>query len=199
MTEPSYDQCLVEAELRARAAYSEPHRHYHDERHLKDCLAELDRVQGLSAREVRLLKWAILWHDSIYEPGQRNNELKSAELARFELVRCGVPDDEAQEVERLVLATRSHRADPGDQLGRLMVSIDLAILGSDPDRYASYVAAVRHEYAHVQDPLWRTGRSLVLKRLLDSDSIYPDPDFRARLEPQARENIQAEITALGEG
>jgi predicted metal-dependent HD superfamily phosphohydrolase len=199
MTEPSYDECLVEAELRARAAYSEPHRHYHDQRHLDECLKELDWVQGLNERDLRVLKWAILWHDSVYDPGQRDNEKRSANLARSELERCGVPVEDAAEVARLIHATASHRTDPGDSLGRLIISIDLAVLGSDQQRYADYAAAVRREYAHVPEPLWRTGRELVLKRLLDCDPLYPDPGFASRLEARARRNLESEIKALGEG
>lgn len=199
MADPSYDECLVEAELRARAAYSGPDRHYHDERHLKECLTELDWVHGLSERDRRLLKWAILWHDAVYEPGQRDNEEQSAMLAQFELSRCGVPSEDVAEVARLIRATEFHRTDPGDDLGRLVVSIDLAILGSDPDRYAEYAAGVRREYAHVHEDLWRTGRALVLKRLLDSDPLYPHPDFHARLEAQARSNMEAELKSLSEG
>lgn len=199
MTEHSYDECLVDAELRARAAYAGPQRHYHNDRHLEDCLRELDWVHDLSARETRLLRWAILWHDSVYEPGHRDNEQRSAELARRELTGCGIPERDAEEVARLIRATETHRVDPGDRLGRLMVSIDLAILGSDPDRYAEYAAAIRREYGHVKDSMWRTGREIVLKRLLECDPLYPDPDFSKRLEAQARANMEAEIKALGEG
>lgn len=198
MTEPSYDECLVEAELRARAAYSEPNRHYHGQRHLDECLEELDRVQGLDDHDRRLLKWAILWHDSIYDPGQRDNEKRSADLARTELERCGVPKEDAAQVARLIGVTAHHRTDPGDLLGRLIVSIDLAVLGSDPERYAEYRAAVRREYAHVPEQLWRTGRELVLRRLLDCDPLYPDPGFRSRLEERARTNLESEVRALGE-
>lgn len=196
---PSHDECLVDAELKARGTYCEPHRHYHDQRHLDECLGEIDDVDGLTERERRLLKWAILWHDSVYEPGRRNNEQRSAGLALSELSRCGVPEDDAAEVARLILLTERHDADPGDRLGALMVSIDLAILGSAPDRYREYAADVRREYSHVPEQLWRTGRALVLKRLLDCDPLFPDPDFRARLESQARRNIEAELKSLGEG
>jgi predicted metal-dependent HD superfamily phosphohydrolase len=198
MTDPSYDECLVETELRARAAYHEPHRHYHDERHLDESLEELERVPGLSDRDSRLLKWAILWHDSIYQPGQRDNERRSASLAERELKRCSVPQEDCAEVARLIRATETHSLDPGDRLGRLIISIDLAILGSDADRYAGYTAAVRKEYSHVPDQLWRTGRALVLRRLLECDPLYPDPDFRSRLEDRARTNILAELSSLGE-
>jgi len=199
MTNPTYDECLVEAELRARAAYAQPQRHYHDQQHLDDCLAELDAVHGLDDRERRLLRWAILWHDAVYEPGRRDNEDRSAALARTELESCGVAEADSAEVARLIRLTENHRPDPGDRPGALIVSIDLAILGSDPGRYRDYAAAVRREYSHVPEPMWRGGRAEVLKRMMARDPIYPDPAFRDRLEARARANIQDEFRALGEG
>lgn len=196
---PSYDECLVDAELKARAAYSEPHRHYHDQRHLGECLRELDDLHALPERDRRLLRWALLWHDAAYEPGRRDNEHRSAELALADLSGCGVAGEDAAEVARLIRLTERHCADPGDRLGALMVSIDLSTLGSDADRYREYAADVRREYSHVPEPLWRTGRALVLKRLLESDPLYPDPRFRDRLEARARRNMEAELKALGEG
>jgi predicted metal-dependent HD superfamily phosphohydrolase len=80
-----------------------------------------------------------------------------------------------------------------------MISIDLAILGSDPERYAGYVADVRREYSHVPEPLWRTGRTLVLQRLLESEPLFPDRDFAARFEAQARSNMETELRTLAEG
>lgn len=199
MANMSYDACLVEAELRARNAYAQLHRHYHDQRHLDECLADLETVHGLDEAGRRLLRWAILWHDSVYEPGHRDNEESSADLARLELSRCGIADDDTAEVARLVLLTERHSVEPGDRLGALIVSIDLAILGSEPIRYRGYVADVRSEYAHVPDPIWQAGRAEVLKRLLARDPLYPDPAFRTRLEERARANIRDELRTLGEG
>ena len=196
---PSYNACLVEAELKARAAYAAPHRHYHDERHLDDCLSILDRVRELSDREMRLLRWAILWHDAVYDPGASDNEERSAELARRELVACAVEESDADEVARLILLTKGHGAEEDDRLGSLLVSIDLSILGSDPERYARYVEGVRSEYAHVPDEAWRAGRSAVLNCLLEAAPLYPDPQFRSRLEAQARWNMEKELRALLEG
>lgn len=142
---------------------------------------------------------AILWHEAVYEPGQKTNEQRSAELAAFELSRCGVAEEDCAEAVRLILLTERHRTDQGDRLGSLMISIDLAILGSDPERYNDYAAGVRREYGHVPDELWRTGRSLVLSRLLEADPLYPDHDFGGRLEAQAHANMEAEISRLGEG
>jgi predicted metal-dependent HD superfamily phosphohydrolase len=199
MTEPSYDACLVEAELRARAAYAAPRRHYHDERHLDECLRALDGIHDLDDQERRILRWAILWHDVIYEPGLNRNEERSAELAERELSRCGVEESDVREVSRLIRLTEKHRVEAADRLGALLVSIDLSILGSDPGRYREYVGDVRKEYAHVPDPMWHAGRAAVLNRLLQVDPLYPEERFRAQFEEQARQNMSAELKALGEG
>jgi predicted metal-dependent HD superfamily phosphohydrolase len=199
MANPSYDACIVEAELRARAAYAQLHRHYHDQRHIDECLAELDWVVNLTEKKRRILRWAILWHDAIYQPGQRDNERRSAKLARSELTSCGVDHADVEEVVRLIRLTEKHRVASGDRLGALMVSIDLAILGADPARYKAYAADVRLEYSHVPEKLWRMGRSLVLERMLDKDVLFPDREFRDRLEAQARANMTAEMASLAEG
>jgi predicted metal-dependent HD superfamily phosphohydrolase len=189
----------VEAELRARSAYAEPHRYYHNERHLDDCLQQLDQIPSLSEHERQLLRWAVLWHDVVYEPGAFNNEELSAQQAERELLECGVDGDAAAEVSRLIRLTKSHKANPSDRLGALLVSIDLSILGSNPERYGSYSAAVRKEYAHVPDPMRQTGRAQVLKRLLEADPLYPDTALRADLEQRARLNMEVELKALGGG
>ena len=199
MTEPTYNACLVEAELKARAAYAAPGRHYHDERHLDECLRALDRIDGLSERERRVLRWAVLWHDAVYDPGGNGNEKRSADLAERELTACGVAPEEAGEVARLIRLTERHRVDDADRLGAVLVSIDLSILGSDPGRYREYVDDVRKEYAHVPEPLWQAGRSAVLKRLLEADPLYPDERLRAEFAEQARKNMQWELKILGEG
>ena len=199
MPNPSYDACLVEAELRARAAYAQLHRHYHDQRHIDECLAELERVRGLDERSRRILRWAILWHDAAYEPGHRDNEERSARLASTELSRCGVDKADVREVARLIRVTEKHSPQEGDRLGALMVSIDLAILGSDSERYKRYVADVRLEYAHVPDQLWKIGRALVLERMMAKRALFPDEDFRERLEQPARGNMEDELKSLREG
>lgn len=191
--------CIAEAEARARADYAAPGRYYHDQRHLDDCLGQLERIDGLGERERRLLRWAILWHDCVYDPRRTDNEERSAGRARRELVGCGVEKSDAAEVERLILLTRGHRAGKDDRLGALLVSIDLSILGSEPGRYRAYAEDVRKEYGHVPDDAWRSGRSAVLKSLLSAEPLFPDPRFRAELEARARRNMRSELKALGAG
>jgi predicted metal-dependent HD superfamily phosphohydrolase len=100
------------------------------------------------------------------------------------------------EVGRLVRLTRSHHVEPGDRLGAVMISIDLAILGAEPPVYDAYAAAIRQEYAHVAEDAYRRGRALVLDRFAARPAIYPDAGFAAKLEGPARANIERELKSL---
>ncbi|MGC2778011.1 MAG: phosphohydrolase [Bradyrhizobium sp.] len=173
------------------AVYSVPGRHYHDLRHVEDCLAWLDRVAGLGAREREILTLAIWWHDVVYDPTRGDNEERSAELAERH-----VAPELRDEVGRLIRLTLTHDVAAADRLGALLVSIDLAILGADEAVYQAYVDAIRREYAHVPDAAYRQGRATVLERFASRAVIYPDAGFAAALDQQARANIARELRGL---
>ena len=178
------------------AAYAEPHRRYHTRRHIEDCLEKLEAWPGLSPGERRLLEWAIWWHDAVYDPRASDNEARSAELAARELPALGATPAEVGEVARLIRLTAGHQVPEGDDMGAVLVSIDLSILAAEPRAYDDYAQAVREEYAHVPQEAWRAGRAAVLQRFLDAPVIFPDPEFRASFEAQARANLAREIASL---
>jgi predicted metal-dependent HD superfamily phosphohydrolase len=179
-----------------RDAYAEPHRHYHDLRHIEACLRELAALDGLGADERRVLEYAIWWHDAIYDPTRSDNEERSAMLAERDLAQLGVDPATRNTVLRLIYLTRDHKVASDDRLGALLVSIDLSILGRPTAEYDVYAAAIRAEYAHVPDAAYRAGRTAVLKRFLAAPAIFPDPGFRRRYEEQARANMAREIASL---
>lgn len=172
-------------------AYSAPGRHYHNIGHIEDCLAALESVTGLSAREREILTAAIWWHDVVYDPTRSDNEEQSAKLAEDNLA-----PDLRSEAGRLIRLTKTHNVQPGDRLGAIMISIDLGILGADAATYASYAAAIRREYGHVPDDAYRAGRAAVLESFAARPEIYPEATFFARLEQQARANIARELKSL---
>ncbi len=92
----------------------------------------------------------------------------------------------------LILATKSHQHVAPEY--RAFLDADLAILGSDRDRYRRYVAQVRAEYAHIPEPLFRGGRAAILDGFLARPRIYETDEFHARFEQQARENIAWELS-----
>jgi len=178
------------------AAYAEPHRRYHGRAHVEDCLAELAAVPGVSAAERRVLELAIWWHDAVYDPARPDNEERSAVRAEAALREAGEPAALAAEVARLVRLTKGHAVEPGDRMGALLVSIDLSILGRLPEAYDAYAAAIRQEYAFVPEDAWRAGRSAVLRRFLEADTIYPNEALRGRYEAAARGNLGRELDRL---
>ncbi len=180
---------------RLHAAYTEPHRHYHTLAHVADCLRELAGAD-VDAAGRALLTAAIWWHDAVYDPTRVDNEEQSAALAERHVAETGLDPGHGPEVARLVRLTKGHAVEPGDRLGALLVSIDLAILGRPEPEYDAYAEAIRAEYAHVPDALYRAGRAGVLRRFLEAPAIYADPGFGARYEAQARRNLAREIARL---
>ena len=168
-----------------RAQLAEPHRRYHDERHIAAMLGEL--AAGQASRELIAAIWL---HDVIYDPRAADNEERSAEQARRDLAGSGV---DAERVAALILATKHHHAATEEE--RLLVDLDLGVLGAPPGAYARYAVEIRAEYAHVPDEAYRAGRAQVLRRFLDRPAIYATAGF-AILEERARANLAGEIAGL---
>jgi predicted metal-dependent HD superfamily phosphohydrolase len=179
---PDATLAAVAAELVAR--WSEPHRHYHNLDHLRACLDELhDPV-------TRLAVWG---HDAVYDPRSPANEERSALLLAHLLHRCAVPSARIAEAARLVRLTKGHAVEPGDERGMAMADADLSVLTRAWPSYLSYVDAVRREYAHVSDDLWRAGRAAVLRGLLDLPAMF---HLHPEREEPARTNINRELAQL---
>ena len=184
----------VRNELMAR--YSEPHRRYHTMVHIEDCLAQVAASTDMDENQRALMDAAIWFHDAIYDATRSDNEAESAKLAADRLAVEGAPQAFIDEVVRLILLTAGHSVQADDALGARLVSIDLSILGADRDRYDAYAAAIREEYAHVPEPLYRAGRAAILGRFLESEALFADPVWAGRYETQARSNLAREIAAL---
>jgi Uncharacterized protein conserved in bacteria len=175
------------------AAYAEPQRHYHTLQHLGECLLAFDRAHALAAHthEVELALW---FHDAIYDIKAHDNEQRSADWARDALRDAGVAAEAAQRVHALVMATR-HTAVPSGHDERLLVDIDLSILGAERTRFDEYEQQIRKEYAYVPGFLFRRKRREILKGFLDRPAIYSTPYFHDALEARARDNLLRVTTA----
>lgn len=178
------------------ARYAEPHRRYHGAAHLRHVVADSRRLARLAdAPTPSAVVLAAFFHDAVYDPRSATNEVDSAALAWRELSPLGCEPSLIGEVERLVLLTSSHVVAAGDVDGAVLLDADLAVLGAEPAAYGAYCRAVRAEYAHVDDDLWRVGRAAVLHRFLDRPAIYHTSPMAAA-EHRARANITAELASL---
>ena len=176
------------------ARYDEPHRRYHDRRHLEHVR---DRVGWLLSRvavpDPDAVRLAALFPDAVYDPPSERNEAESAVLAGQVLAGLEPPARVAS-VQRLVLATAGHLASAPDE--GVLIDADLAILASSRRAYVAYVRAVRQEFGHLPDQAWRRGRTEAIGTLLALPRLFTTPPMQAQELP-ARANLSAELVSLG--
>src|SRR5688500_7156823 len=88
------------------AHYSEPHRAYHNARHIDERLADIDSDNNEPLTSIAV-EFAILFHDVIYDPRATDNEKQSAALAH----RClqNVNNSLATSVSQLIITTKTHQ------------------------------------------------------------------------------------------
>lgn len=183
-------------DLRSRLldCYSEPHRFYHTVQHLQEYFDRLDEAIVLAERpaEIELALW---FHDAIYDTRTSDSEVRSARWARQALVEARVADDTALRFEALVVATK-HAEIPDATDTRLLIDVDLSILGAAPDRFAEYEHQVRQEYTWVPEEGFRAARRRILSSFLSRPRLYGTTWFHDRLETRTRENLECAVRAL---
>jgi predicted metal-dependent HD superfamily phosphohydrolase len=178
-----------EVGTRLLVAWSEPHRRYHDLEHLTECLHWLDRSQpaAATAASVELALW---FHDAVYRPGARDNEVQSAGLLTDASKQLGLSSGDPAAAARWVLETGHEKAGAScDSTADLVLDIDLAILGSDPLRFLEYEYGIQEEFGYLGALRLELGRGKFLRALLDRPAIYRTAFFRTQLETRARANL----------
>ena len=170
--------------------WQEPHRAYHDVRHLAQVLHAADHLSsGRTRRPVQLALW---FHDAVHDGTAGVDEAASAELAVELLAGTTLPGVEIEEVARLVLLTIDHDPEPSDRDGAVLADADLSVLGQTPGRYHVYVRDVMIEYGHLALDDFRAGRLHVLESLAARDPLFRTPLARATWEAAARRNLAEE-------
>ena len=175
-------------------AWNEPQRHYHTLRHLHDCIAQLEPALGL-AQQPQEVEMALWFHDAVYDPRAADNEQRSADWAEGALEKAGVSAEVRGRIHALVMATR-HAAEPFGPDERLLVDVDLAILGAARERFDEYEVEVREEYAWVPGPVFRHKRREVLGQFLARPRIYSTESFHESFEANARANLEHALAGL---
>jgi predicted metal-dependent HD superfamily phosphohydrolase len=173
---------------------AEPHRAYHTMRHIRHCLDEMGRVRHLAAHP-DAMEMALWYHDAIYDTHAADNEDQSAALAARILRAASVPETFVQKVVRLIMATKAHTV-AEDLDTRLLVDIDLAILGQPAPIFDAYEQHIRQEYAWVPHAAFLEGRTRILHSFLHRATIYATDYFRQLYEAPARMNIARSLSLL---
>lgn len=173
--------------------YTRKKRRYHTLTHLQKMLEQLAVHTGIEDWDTLL--FALYYHDIVYKVTNRDNEEKSAELARERLTQLNYPPDKMARCTAHILATKSHEQST-DNDTNLFTDADLSILGADPETYRVYTRQIRAEYSIYPDFMYYPGRKRVVQHFLDMERIYKTEYFRDALENQARQNLRSELETL---
>jgi len=175
-------------------SWCEPHRRYHSVWHLRDVLRGVDELAPYAddPDAVRIAAW---YHDAVYA-GRPDDEERSARRAEEELSRLDLAPRLVDEVARLVRMTATHDPAPGDRNAEVLSDADLSSLAVPAERYRRNSAAIREEYRHIPDEVFRKGRLQILGSLLEGPGVFRTAPGRERWEVAARENLRAELAAL---
>lgn len=174
--------------------YYQPHRKYHDIRHIQWMLMEFGSMRPLCRRPDDV-ETAIWFHDAVYDPMAKDNEEQSVALAR-DFLGKGM----TSEIERLIMLTKHDKIPAADDIdGQVIVDCDLAILGTEKPLYDAYEQGIRQEYRLVPDDKYREGRTKVLTSFFSrKPGIYCTDSFISRYEARAKLNISQACRRLNE-
>jgi predicted metal-dependent HD superfamily phosphohydrolase len=172
--------------------YDEPHRCYHDRRHLREMFDEAVTL-GLPLAPAEAL--ALLFHDAVYVPGaaRGSNEMMSAQLLRVYASPLAAPIVDA--ACRIVMDTAEHVAsDPGSEY---VLDLDLMRLAAPPqvfDEYSRQVFVEQRPLIMIDDDgdawsYFEQRRVAFFRLLLERQEIFNLPVFRSRYGAAARANL----------
>jgi predicted metal-dependent HD superfamily phosphohydrolase len=178
-------------------AYATPPRAYHDLHHVGEVLRHYDDVaHGPGWVHPRDVAFAVLYHDAIYVAGAKDNEARSAELAREHLAQWPMDGLDLDRIAQLIELTARHGTlspdDVPDEDTRRFLDCDMAILGAAPAVFDAYDRGITAGVS-------RRGAGLVVR---DQSQAVPQGAARARTHlssaiSSTRGSMRAPATTCG--
>ena len=172
--------------------YSNFERHYHNLAHVQQLLKTVEEVKQNTNNYTAILL-AVWFHDYVYDPQFKDNEIESARYAVKFLGQLNIAENLIGLVEKFILSTQQHQLLIDDWDCMTFLDADLSILGESTEKYWQYAFDIRREYKHLGDRDYCQGRAKVLKNFLSRNRIYYTDYFHHKLEERARANIKMEI------
>ncbi len=180
----------------ALAHYDEPHRVYHDRRHVQEMVEASERLR-VSLSPAQAL--ALLFHDAVYVPGAARaaNEALSAQLLR--VYARGIDEWIVSQACSIVLDTAEHV--PSSAAAAVVLDLDLLRLAAPAAEFELHSRALFSEQRPLlridgDDAAWRyfsMRRGPFFERLLSHRSIFVLPLFIERFEAAARRNLNEAV------
>ncbi|MCU4336634.1 HD domain-containing protein [Acinetobacter dispersus] len=169
------------------AAYNEKQRAYHTVQHLYECLVLLESIRA-DLNDAHAVALALWFHDAVYDPQAKDNELKSAELFEQYLAQ-DLSIDIVQKIKQWIIATQKHESTNELDL-QFLLDIDLAILAASPERFAEYEQQIQQEYAWVDTDVYSIKRKQVLAHFYQIEPLYQTEYFQKNFGQRAKDNLK---------
>ncbi|MEO1436540.1 MAG: hypothetical protein AAFV80_13460 [Bacteroidota bacterium] len=176
--------------------YQETHRAYHNLSHIWN-LRQIFRELRSDLDQPDVVELAIWFHDAIYDPSSKTNELDSSALMR-QALESFIPESMVLKCANLIDSTARHHPRSSDRDIRFFLDMDLAILAAPEPLYYTYTISVREEYKQYTNAVFIPGRKAVLQHFLDRPSLYFSAPFQQQLEASARANLTKELESLNQ-
>jgi predicted metal-dependent HD superfamily phosphohydrolase len=174
--------------------YSESSRHYHNLEHIQNCLWELDQLSGEKIDTISI-ELAIWYHDLIYSPLSRSNELDSAQQLIGDLGAFPTQVSLENVYQMILCSPATSKFRNLSESEKFFLDIDYSILGQREVEYMVYKQNVRIEYRLIPSLIFHLRRKAFLTSLLKKD-IYHTKWFKERYEENAMKNIENELSKM---
>lgn len=178
--------------------YIEPHRFYHNKKHIEFMINKLSKV-NISHNDKIAIYIAILFHDVIYNPKDRdeNNVIKSSELFIFwyeKNIELFYHLQIKELINQLILSTINHKptkyfSTKFVDIANIFLDLDLMILASNKKQYDKYKNNIFKEYSHFERKELLKGRLDFICKMLDVESIFK---YFINLNQLAKNNLMRE-------
>ena len=161
--------------LTVEMQYSQPHRFYHNIDHISDMIEKA----GSDLDDELFL--AIVYHDIVYDPLQKDNEEKSAELFREEAKRTNLSEKSIQRIGNAILATKHHK--PLNLLEQKLIDLDLSIFTAPIEKQIEFEKNIFKEYQHFDFRVYKDTRLKILNSFLLTYDTRFLIDFLSSFKP----------------
>lgn len=192
-------------------AYQNNTRYYHTLEHVMMLLSMLENNIDKKSETFFLLKYAILFHDAVYQHDVKASEITNSLpfeedeypdeiLSSFIARECStVSWNDKNYIEKIIRDTLYDGSPITTFHSNYMRFLDLSILGKPWVIYEDYMNNIRKEYRQYSDIEYKEGRINVLKKLINSfkDGTIYDMNCTSRnYSDKAIENMTKEISIL---
>jgi predicted metal-dependent HD superfamily phosphohydrolase len=179
----------------AKGFYETLERKYHDIEHLYKVTYRVNKLseqEGLNNKQYTSLIIAAMFHDAVYTPGSKNNEVKSAAITTNILLATNNLDLDFGVITSLILFTIYDRP-ARNLLEKILHDADWEGFGQRWSVYEKHSRDIRAEYPNVSDEQFRAGRKQFLESV-QFPLFYLDG--QEELENNAMSNVQRELETL---